>query len=83
MVCLRVGPLSDIQTPSIVPVDLNSILQANALALSVWFRQTGMLDKANKYSAISTDLLTSIQDVMVENNLNDTHTHSLYIFKLI
>ncbi|XP_050431937.1 trehalase-like isoform X2 [Adelges cooleyi] len=58
------GHLSDIATSNIIPVDLNSILQTNAVTLSSWFYQTGDYSKADKYRAIAYVFLKSIQDVM-------------------
>jgi len=57
--------LSDIQTQNIVAVDLNSILQINAMTLSTWFEQMGNKNKAEKYYSYAKDLLESIQEVRI------------------
>lgn len=57
------GNLADIHTPDIIPVDLNSILQLNALTLSRWFEQMGNKNKAEKYRAIAQEFLYNIQEV--------------------
>ncbi|XP_050540084.1 trehalase-like [Daktulosphaira vitifoliae] len=56
--------ITEIETSKIVPVDLNSILQVNALTLSKWFDMIGDNRKTIKYRAISLMLLKSIQEVM-------------------
>ncbi|KAL5244702.1 hypothetical protein ACI65C_012112 [Semiaphis heraclei] len=58
------GNLSDIKTKFIVPVDLNSILQTNAMCLSQWYSKMGDTAKAEKYRVISEKLLNGIQEVM-------------------
>ncbi|XP_025414013.1 trehalase-like isoform X2 [Sipha flava] len=58
------GQLPDIQTGSIIPVDLNSILQVNALMIGTWFDQMGNKSKADKYYRIADDFLNAIQEVM-------------------
>lgn len=57
------GGLSDIQTPNIVPVDLNSIIQMNARIMCSWFEQIGDLDKAGKYCKIAKQYLINIREV--------------------
>lgn len=58
------GELPDVQTPNIVPVDLNSILCINALTLSKWFTQMGSHVKAEKYHKIHVQFLNNIENVM-------------------
>jgi len=58
-----IGDLRDIHTTSIIPVDLNCILQKNALLLSTWYSKLGDATKAEKYRAIAENLLYSIQEV--------------------
>lgn len=62
------GELSDSQTPNIIPVDLNSILQENAQILSTWFYQMGNQIKAEKYAVIAQQFLNNIQEVHVSTN---------------
>ncbi|XP_050056696.1 trehalase-like isoform X2 [Aphis gossypii] len=56
--------LSAVHTPSIVPVELNSILNQNARILSTWFGQIGNKYKATKYCVIAQEFLKGIQEVM-------------------
>ncbi|XP_025201432.1 trehalase-like isoform X2 [Melanaphis sacchari] len=58
------GNLTDIQTPSIIPVELNSLLHVNALTLSEWYAKMGNISKAEEYSAIAATFLNNIQEVM-------------------
>lgn len=58
------GVLTDIKTTHIIPVDLNSLLQKNALLLSSWYSKLGDTAKAEKYRVIAENLLYSIQEVM-------------------
>jgi len=60
---LSTGELDDIQTPSIVPVDLNCIIHKNARTLHTWFNQTGNKNKSEEYGSIAQNMLTSIQEV--------------------
>lgn len=63
IISIILGNITDIVTSKIVPVDLNSILQVNALTLSKWFGMMGDSRKAIKYRAISLMLLKNIQEV--------------------
>lgn len=55
-------------TPSIVPVELNSILNQNARILSTWFGQIGNKYKATKYCVIAQEFLKGIQEVSKSSN---------------
>lgn len=57
-------------TPSIVPVELNSILNQNARILSTWFGQIGNKYKATKYCVIAQEFLKGIQEVSKSSNDN-------------
>ncbi|KAL5244703.1 hypothetical protein ACI65C_012113 [Semiaphis heraclei] len=56
--------LSNVHVPSIVPVELNCILNQNARILSTWFGQIGNRYKATKYCTIAQEFLNGIQEVM-------------------
>lgn len=75
--------MADVQTPNIVPVDLNSILHLNALTLSKWFEQMGNKTEADKYASIAKNLLYSIQEVRILNLLLTSHINKkLYMIKM-
>ncbi|XP_025414011.1 trehalase-like isoform X2 [Sipha flava] len=86
------GTLSDVHTPNIVPVDLNSILHSNALILSSWFRLLNDYDKANKYNLIAENLVIGIQEVMWRADkgcwcdwdlINNKHRESFYMSNIV
>ncbi|XP_060862084.1 trehalase-like [Metopolophium dirhodum] len=56
--------LSNVHVPSIVPVELNSILNQNARILSTWFGKIGNKYKSNKYCTVAQEFLNGIQEVM-------------------
>lgn len=58
------GNLSDISTPQIVPVDLNSFLHSNAEILSEWFNKLGDPVKAKLYKTRAEALLDAISMVL-------------------
>ncbi|KAI5698863.1 hypothetical protein M8J76_012715 [Diaphorina citri] len=58
------GGLKYIRTTSIIPVDLNAILQMNANYLSEWWLKFGNKDLSAKYKKIAYQLLEAIHEVL-------------------
>ncbi|XP_050540083.1 trehalase-like isoform X2 [Daktulosphaira vitifoliae] len=86
------GGLVDVNAPSIIPVDLNSILHVNALTLSTWFIQLGDAKKGTEYQKIADDLLIGIQEVMWRPDkgawfdwdiINNKNRESFYISNVV
>ncbi len=49
--------------PAMIYVDLNCILQANAVVLSEWYRYFGNEVRSQYYRNIANKLLTAIEEV--------------------
>nr|WPB08679.1 trehalase 1 [Cacopsylla chinensis] len=58
------GDLHDIKTTHIIPVDLNAMLQKNAVYLSEWHLQLGNKDLSIKYKNIAKEFNEAIQEVL-------------------
>lgn len=58
-----VGSLISLNTPNILYVDLNSILHANAVVLSEWYRLLGNKPRSSYYKRVANKLLTAIDAV--------------------
>uniref|UniRef100_A0A8D8Y4L3 Trehalase n=1 Tax=Cacopsylla melanoneura TaxID=428564 RepID=A0A8D8Y4L3_9HEMI len=58
------GNLHDIKTTQIVPVDLNAMLQKNAVYLSEWHLKLGNKDLSIKYKNIAREFNEAIQEVL-------------------
>uniref|UniRef100_A0A1B6FTE3 Trehalase n=1 Tax=Cuerna arida TaxID=1464854 RepID=A0A1B6FTE3_9HEMI len=58
------GNLSDIDTPHIVPVDLNAFLQNNAQILSSLYAEIGNVAKSTHYKHRATKLLQAIEAIL-------------------
>lgn len=57
------GSLISLNTPNILYVDLNSILHANAVVLSEWYRLLGNKPRSSYYKRVANKLLTAIDAV--------------------
>lgn len=65
------GSLRDVNAPGIIPVDLNSFLHANALALSTWWIRLGNEEKSRRYRDIANEFLRGLQEVISFYYLTD------------